>query len=302
MSWRVVHITNVEQMSLHLDSLKIKRGDEELKIPLADIFSVIIEDLTCKLTSRLMVELSKNNILVLICGQQHLPESQILPISGHFGQHKRMIQQLNWNEDQQAELWGKIIGQKIYNQARVMERNQIEQQRVNRMYNLISEIQPWDQENCEAQAARLYFNSFWEGEFSRNDPDKIENAALNYGYAIFHAALGRTITAKGLLPGLGIFHKGERNPFNLASDLIEPLRPIVDAFVLDNPPEDYLTKEYRLQLINLLHARVMIDGKLQTVIRTIDIYLGSIIEYFDTGGKLEKLKIPNTHKMKLYEL
>ncbi|WP_096186943.1 type II CRISPR-associated endonuclease Cas1 [Evansella halocellulosilytica] len=302
MSWRVVHVTNVDQMSLHLDSLKVKRGDDELKIPLSDIFSIIIEDLTCKLTGRLIVELSKHNILVLLCGQEHLPETQLLPVSGHFGQHKRMRQQLKWSEDKKGVLWKKIVSQKIFNQVKVMERQKIEQPRINRLLNLMSEVEDFDYTNCEAQAAKIYFNSFFDDHFYRSNTQIIENAALNYGYSIFHAAIARTIVAKGLIPGIGIFHRGERNPFNLASDIIEPFRPIVDAFVLERPPEEFLTKEYRLNLINLLHSRISIDGKLQTVIRAIDIFVGSIVDYFSAEKGDKKLKLPGTHKLVFHEL
>ncbi|PSL46970.1 CRISPR-associated protein Cas1 [Salsuginibacillus halophilus] len=302
MSWRVVHVTNIDQLSLHLDNLQVKRGDEELKIPLSDIFSLIIEDLTCKLTSRLIVELSKHNILVILCGQDHLPEAQIIPVSGHFGQHKRMLQQLNWSEDNQQVLWQKIIRQKIYNQSRVMERSHIEQARVNRLFNLMTEVEDWDIHNAEAQAAKIYFNSFFDETYHRGDRDRIENAALNYGYAVLHAAIGRTIVAKGLLPNVGVFHRGERNPFNLASDLIEPLRPVIDAYVLESPPEDYLTKEYRVKLINLLHATVLIGGKKQTVIRAIDMFISSLINYFDANGDENLLKLPSAEKMVVHEL
>ncbi|QQK78954.1 type II CRISPR-associated endonuclease Cas1 [Salicibibacter cibi] len=299
MSWRVVHVTNVDQMSLHLDSLKVKRGDDELKIPLADIFSVVIEDLTCKLTGRLIVELSKHNILVLVCGQDHLPETQLLPVTGHFGQHKRMTRQLEWDDDKKGELWKKIVGQKIFNQTRIMERAKVEQPRINRLLNLLSEIEPFDRTNCEAQAAKIYFNSFFGEDYNRSNREIIENSALNYGYSILHSAIGRTILAKGLLPSIGIFHRGERNPFNLASDIIEPFRPIVDAYVIEQPPDEFLTKQYRLNLINLLHSRISIDGKLQTVIRAIDIFVGSIIEYFDTGNQI---KSPNAKKIAFHEL
>lgn len=45
----------------------------------------MIEDLTTTITSRLMIELSKYNILVIFCNQHHLPECMIQPINGHFG-------------------------------------------------------------------------------------------------------------------------------------------------------------------------------------------------------------------------
>ncbi|MGM8211178.1 type II CRISPR-associated endonuclease Cas1 [Virgibacillus sp. W0430] len=301
MSWRIVHVGNVDQLSLQLDNLKVVQKDVDVKIPLRDIFALVIEDLACKLTSRLMVELSKNNILVLLCNQKYLPECVIHPVSGHFGQHRQMMKQLGWTDSQKKELWKLIIHQKVTNQANVMQRCSVDDYRIEKMNELLRSISPGDRTNIEGQAAKIYFNSFFEEGYTRSNLNFIENAALNYGYAIIHSAIARTVVAKGLIPGLGVHHRGDRNPHNLASDIIEPFRPIVDYFVIKHPPEAYLTKEYRIHLINLLHAKVVIDNKVQTVIRAIEICINSLFDYFETG-KSTSLKLPDLEKMKLHEL
>ncbi|WP_347860861.1 type II CRISPR-associated endonuclease Cas1 [Salimicrobium sp. PL1-032A] len=301
MSWRVVHITDVDKMALSLDNLKVKKGDKEVKIPLNEIFSVVIEDLTCKVTGRLLVELSKNNILLLVCNQQHLPEMTMLPIQGHCTQYKRIKEQISWDEERKQFMWKRIIKQKIYNQIMVMQKLHVDQDRINKLNDLLAETELFDPSTCEAQAARIYFNSFFEDGFRRRDTDRVENAALNYGYAIINAALTRTIAAKGLIPSLGIHHIGERNAFNLSSDMIEAFRPLVDYYILKEPPEDYLTKTYRLNLINLLHAEVSIDGRQQTVIRAIEIFVSSFVDFFKTGDE-SVLKMPNMKKIAYHEL
>ncbi|MFB1050139.1 type II CRISPR-associated endonuclease Cas1 [Paraliobacillus sp. JSM ZJ581] len=300
MGWRVIHVTNVDQLSLQLDNLRVKKSDQELKIPLRDIFALVIEDLTCKLTSRLMIELSKNNVLVLLCNQKYLPECMIQPVSGHALHHRQMMRQLKWTEEKKQTMWQYIIKQKITNQAIVMRKNVVESHRSDKLIKLIGMVEPGDIHNMEGQAARIYFNSFFDEAYSRSNPNYIENAALNYGYAIIHSAIARTVVAKGLISGIGIHHKGERNPHNLASDIIEPFRPIIDHYVIKHPPEDYLTKKYRIELINLLHAKVQIDQKMQTVIRAIEIAVDSIIEFFNTG-EYEKIKLPNINKLSLHE-
>lgn len=54
------------------------------------------------------------------------------------------------------------------------------------------------------------------------------NNLLDYGYAVLRAAVARTAVSAGLLPALGIKHRGRSNAFCLADDLMEPLRPLVD--------------------------------------------------------------------------
>ncbi len=53
--------------------------------------------------------------------------------------------------------------------------------------------------------------------------------------------------------------------------------------------------------MNLLHARVLIDGKMQTVIRAIEIMIQSIIDYFREGQK-QLLKFPDIKQFTFYEL
>lgn len=59
------------------------------------------------------------------------------------------------------------------------------------------------------------------------------NAALGYSYALLEAEAILACQAVGLDPGLGIVHNDARGRQSLALDLMEPVRPEVDAFVLD---------------------------------------------------------------------
>lgn len=301
MSWRIIHINEVDKLSLNLNSLRVVKGDQDIKIPLGDIFAIVIEDLTVSITSRLIIELSNNNILVLFCNQNHLPECIVQPINGHFKQYYQMKKQLSWSEESKEMLWVQLLKSKICNQIECMVKMNVEKIRITKMRTLLYDIVPRDFSNVEGQASRIYFNSFFQ-DFNRRDDEILENAVLNYGYTILNAAIARTIVAKGLIPAIGVHHIGERNQFNLASDLLEPFRPLVDLYLLEHPPEDgYLTKDYRLELINLMHARVEIEGKMETVIRAIEIMTQSIIDYFDTGNE-QKLKFPNLKRYKYYEL
>jgi len=59
------------------------------------------------------------------------------------------------------------------------------------------------------------------------------NALLNYAYALLEAEAILACQVVGLDPGLGIVHSDARGRQSLALDLMEPVRPEVDAFVLD---------------------------------------------------------------------
>jgi len=59
------------------------------------------------------------------------------------------------------------------------------------------------------------------------------NAVLNFCYAILEAEARLAAAELGLDPGLGVLHRDAPNRDSLACDLMEAVRPVVDAFVLD---------------------------------------------------------------------
>lgn len=59
------------------------------------------------------------------------------------------------------------------------------------------------------------------------------NAMLNFLYALLEAEARLAAVAVGLDPGLGFMHADTRSRDSLACDLMEPIRPLVDAYVLN---------------------------------------------------------------------
>jgi CRISPR-associated endonuclease Cas1 len=59
------------------------------------------------------------------------------------------------------------------------------------------------------------------------------NAMLNYLYAILESEARLAISELGLDPGIGFLHTDTRTRDSLACDLMEPIRPRVDEFVLE---------------------------------------------------------------------
>jgi len=59
------------------------------------------------------------------------------------------------------------------------------------------------------------------------------NAILNYLYAVLESESRLAVAALGLDPGLGFLHVDAPNRDSLACDLMEPVRPLVDGYVLD---------------------------------------------------------------------
>ncbi|MFZ0334446.1 MAG: CRISPR-associated endonuclease Cas1 [Candidatus Acidiferrales bacterium] len=70
------------------------------------------------------------------------------------------------------------------------------------------------------------------------------NAMLNYLYALLESEARLAAAALGLDPGLGVLHFDSRTRDSLASDLMEPIRPRVDAYVFDWINREPLRREW----------------------------------------------------------
>lgn len=101
------------------------------------------------------------------------------------------------------------------------------------MIELYHELEIFDPSNREGHAARIYFNRLFGNDFNRGQ-DSIINAGLDYGYTLLLSMFAREIVISGCTTQLGLKHTNQFNSFNLASDLMEPFRPIIDRIVYDN--------------------------------------------------------------------
>ena len=67
---------------------------------------------------------------------------------------------------------------------------------------------------------------------SRRPPTDPVNALLSLAYTLLHGSVEQKIAASGLDPYIGFLHESYRRRAALPLDVMEPLRPLVDAFVI----------------------------------------------------------------------
>jgi CRISPR-associated endonuclease Cas1 len=73
------------------------------------------------------------------------------------------------------------------------------------------------------------------------------NAMLNYLYCVLESEARLALAALGLDPGIGVLHNDLRSRDSLACDLMEPIRPRVDAYLLDWLKQGPLKREWFLE-------------------------------------------------------
>lgn len=279
MSWRVVYVEKADQLKLYLDNLKVIREETEVLIPLSDIHTIIVDNQTTVVTARLLNKLADYHILLVFCDEQHLPNIYALSPHSHHQASRVLERQMSWDKATKGLMWQKMIQIKILNQISVLTHLR-KDEAVESLYSLAGDVQFADETNREGHAAKLYFRSLFGSKFIRERAsfDGI-NSGLNYGYIVLRSAVARTIVAYGLLPSLGIGHYNQYNAFNLADDLIEPFRPIVDLWVTILCREDsYLDIKTKQKLVHLISTnKILIGNQKQTILNAIEILVQSFI-------------------------
>ena len=273
MSWRVVVITKRAKLDLQLGKMVI-RSDDTVKIVLSEISTLIVESTAVSLTTSLIAELVKRKIKVIFCDEKRNPSCELI---GYYGSHdtsNKIRRQIVWKEKTKEAVWTEIVTEKIRKQKELLEI--MEKDESEKLKSYLREIIWNDSTNREGQAAKIYFNALFGSDFTRTE-DNLINAALNYGYTIILSAFTREIIANGYITQLGIFHDNMFNPFNLASDLMEPFRVLVDKKVISFSLTQFEHEE-KMQLVNILNDEVQINGRIQYVNNAIKIYCKSIFD------------------------
>ena len=268
MSWRTVVITRQAKLEEKLNYLYVRDAESTTKIHLSEISVLMIESTAVSLTASLLCELSKRKIKVIFCDEKRSPQSELVSYNDGCDTSLKLKNQIAWTEDFKKAVWTEIVREKILMQANLLY--EMKKEECDMLYRYIDEICLGDSTNREGHAAKVYFNSLFGKDFTRQN-DSPTNAALNYGYSLILSCFNREIVALGYTTKLGLFHDNMFNGFNLSSDLMEPFRPLVDREVC-TMFGDAFGKEEKAQLLGVLNQNVQFCGKSQTVANAIRLY------------------------------
>lgn len=274
MSWRTVVVSKSAKLDYQMGYMVV-RQEETTKIFLNEISTVLIETTAVSITGSLLCELMKNKIKVVFCDEKRNPSSELVPYYGSHDTSAKIRNQVAWSDEIKAVVWTEIVTEKIRKQKEVLERiGKADEAMLLQSY--LEEIQYGDSTNREGHAAKVYFNALFGKDFTRTSDCNI-NAALNYGYSIILSAFTREIVANGYITQIGLFHDNMFNQFNLASDLMEPFRPLVDQAVYDMELSVFESEE-KMQLVNILNHTVHINDRSEYVNNAVKIYCKSIFD------------------------
>lgn len=279
MGWRIVVVSKSSKLDLKLGYMVVRDSEETARVHLSEISVLIIENTASSVTTALLSELTKQKIKVIFCDEKRNPSSELVSYYGCHDTSLKIRSQMAWQSISKQAVWTAIVREKIKNQRdNLIFFKQTEYELLDKY---IDELEFGDESNREGHAAKVYFNSMFGKSFSRSDENPI-NAMLNYGYGIILSCVNREIVSNGYITQIGLFHDNMFNQFNLGCDIMEPFRTIIDRKVKEYMPEKF-EKEEKRAILELLSTEFIIDGKRQTLLNVIKIYVKSILSAIESN-------------------
>ena len=292
MAWRVLNVAQPSKLSLKDGQLFYQpsnKDEEILMFSLEDIAVLILEHHGIIITNALLAALAENGITVFSCDSSHIPNGVYMPFFKHSRYSQMAWQQIQISAAFKKRLWQKIVKAKIVNQAEVLRKYNKPEYKI--LAQMVNKVVSGDTGNIESIAAREYWNVLFI-DFNRNK-DCIQNAALNYGYAILRGCVARFIVGAGLIPAFGVHHANQLNSYNLADDLIEPFRAFIDYLVLRmDLNKETLVPSDKHYLIGILTHNCSFNKQIITVLNACEFAAMSLAKSIRTKNP-EDLLLPS---------
>lgn len=301
MGYRSIFISNACQISVKNAQLIVKTETEH-SVPMEDIRTLMIENRASSVSAYAITELSQNGVCVFFCDEKHLPCAFVQPFNQYLRRKNQLSLQLNLSKPKMKRLWQTIVKVKIQNQAQTLRLCRKNITDVNTMLVLAENVRSGDPDNLEGQAAAFYFRNMFGATFARSK-ENIFNMAMNYGYAIIRGFICRMISDYGFEPCIGLHHCNQVNQFNLADDLIEPFRPLVDLFVYNSidPDEETLSTQEKAELCGLLNYEVLSGGERHSVAYAIERLVHSLERCYSEEEAESHLLLPSFEELTIHE-
>ncbi|MCK4027035.1 type II CRISPR-associated endonuclease Cas1 [Streptococcus suis] len=281
MGWRTVIVNTHSKLSYKNNHLIFKDATRTEMIHLSEVDILLLETTDIVLSTMLIKRLVDENILVIFCDDKRLPTAHLMPYYARHDSSLQLSRQIDWEEAIKAEVWTHIISQKILNQSIYLSAcGFIEKS--HSLMNLYHSLELFDPSNREGHSARIYFNTLFGNDFNRELDNDI-NASLDYGYTLLLSMFAREVVLSGCMTQFGLKHANQFNQFNLASDIMEPFRPIIDQIVYENRNHSFV--KIKRELFTIFSDTFQYNNKEMYLTNIVSDYTKKVIKALNNKGK-----------------
>lgn len=281
MGWRTVIVNTHSKLTYKSNHLIFKDASRTEMIHLSEIDVLLLETTDIVLSTMLIKRLVDENILVIYCDDKRLPTALLTPYYGRHDSSLQLSKQISWDEAIKADVWTTIIAQKIINQSLFLGASGFYEKSQSIM-DLYHGLENYDPSNREGHAARIYFNTLFGNDFSREQDNNI-NAGLDYGYTLLLSMFARELVVTGCMTQFGLKHSNQFNQFNFASDIMEPFRPLIDQIVYENRSASFV--QIKRHLFSIFSNTYQYNGKEMYLTNIVSDYTKKVVKSLNNQGK-----------------
>lgn len=292
---KIIDISDmVVSLNVRLSNLVIDCGEElgKTMVPLTQVAALVLSNPHVSVTNAALAGVATNGGVVVVSDNKFQPAGMLLPLDSHYVQGERFRMQAAVTQPVQKRLWQQIVRSKILAQAMTLKRLTGHDSGLS---YLVGRVASGDTGNLEAQAAQRYWPVVFNNpHFRRNRDAEDQNRLLNYGYAVLRALTARAICAAGLHPALGVHHHNRYDSFALASDMMEPFRPLVDETVVRIVNEHgdgvALGRDVKRTIITGVTGLIKVEDETRTIFSILAKCASSLAAVY--AGERKKLFLP----------
>ena len=281
MGWRTVVVNTHSKLSYKNNHLIFKDATRTEMIHLSEVDILLLETTDIVLSTMLIKRLVDENILVIFCDDKRIPTAHLMPYYARHDSSLQLSRQIDWEEAVKAEVWTHIISQKILNQSIYLSACGFIEKSQSVM-NLYHSLELFDPSNREGHSARIYFNTLFGKDFNRELDNDI-NASLDYGYTLLLSMFAREVVLSGCMTQFGLKHANQFNQFNLASDIMEPFRPIIDQIVYENRNHSFV--KIKRELFTIFSDTFQYNNMEMYLTNIVSDYTKKVIKALNNKGK-----------------
>lgn len=270
MDFREIHITQPSQLKYRNGCVSIRTNDHLIdSIPLSEINTIVVDSSRVIFSERFLVGCQKNHVSLVLTDKRHQP--------GLMTTKPRVYEQMGWSESIKSLVWQSIVRSKLKNESMLLS-----------YLNLPSFTLPdfgvEITDSIEALAAKTIFHQLFGADFVRDRDLRDVNQILNYGYSLLAHYLVTEIVSHGYLPVLGIHHHSNDNDCNLAWDVVEPFRFVIDKYAFEHQHQD-MNVLMRSNLIDLLNIGITLNGQhYETLSSCLNDYVALVLRTLNSGN------------------
>lgn len=237
-------------LSIQNEALVFHEENQRINtIPLNILERICIQS-TLTLSSQVLSKLGEASIGIIILNKRQHRPTLLMPNWKLDGKRRQTQYAQSQNPHFCQTFAQTLIQNKTNQQIQLLQRHQAQNSSIKHTIHLIQQIQqqipksttPNTLRGIEGSIATQYFNAWkallptelnFTGRNRRPPRDPI-NSLLSLGYTLLHFEIVKHIHLIGLDPYIGFYHTPEHGRESLACDLLEPLRPQYDQWLLQH--------------------------------------------------------------------